>query len=487
MGVGIYVLKDYELFRKISTDLPDREVLFLNDIYLVSEVLEAYDKNIFIGNQLEISYLKSIIKTLRDDKLKWHKNIYIDGRDLKLFNQDPTILINAYIRLVESNNFLNDAVVMRHIPESLSRRDLLSGDFLEDYVSNIPIIKSVDKCISLDKCDVCRDSCPFDAIKWSKPPEIIHEKCIECGYCINSCPSLLYVYPMLPLMSFELFLKTLRWSGDANNLLLIVDGDIRMDMYETMLFNDVERGISVLHVPKALYFSQYHIALSLAHGYIPVILVDENQPGYTRYSRMVEELNTILKVPVILSTYPSTKSIGIQGIYDYVEDFISSDHRRMFRSIIRFLKKSGNFVELNELNLFDIHVDDEKCTLCEACVRKCPTNALEIEKDEEAVRLVFNPVECIGCRMCDLNCPEDAINIRRGIDLSKYSRDSHSVLVEDSMAHCINCGKPIGPERTIRVLESRMKEAGIDEDYIKSVRLCKTCKSKIYFKDLYGG
>jgi len=343
-----------------------------------------------------------------------------------------------------------------------------------------------DKCISLDECSLCRESCPYDAIKWGKPPEIDIDYCVECGICLNSCTSLLFLYPMLPLTSFELFLKSLRWSGDRNKFLLIVDGDKRMELYRWYLNKEPKSiGHTILHIPRALYFSQYHIYLSLAHGYMPVILAGNNLPGYSEYSAMIKEINNLLSQEISIinkaSDIPDFQESAGEGV---IEDFISSSHIRMIRSILKYFIDDDKLYPLRKLNLFDIYIEDNKCTFCEACTRKCPTKALYMEKNSE-IKISYNPVECIGCGLCQEYCPEDALKVFRRVNPRILKSDSYRDLVVDKMAYCLNCGAPIGPERLIRVLEERMRNAGVDEEHIKAVRYCKKCKTKLYFKSLY--
>ena len=53
-----------------------------------------------------------------------------------------------------------------------------------------------------------------------------------------------------------------------------------------------------------------------------------------------------------------------------------------------------------------IHIDDEKCIDCGACISLCPTDALSLDKEE---RLMFYYEKCIGCLLCLDSCPRFAI------------------------------------------------------------------------------
>jgi ech hydrogenase subunit F len=54
-----------------------------------------------------------------------------------------------------------------------------------------------------------------------------------------------------------------------------------------------------------------------------------------------------------------------------------------------------------------IHFDREKCTLCGACARICPANAIVVNRDAKTID--YNPFRCIYCSSCVEACPFDAI------------------------------------------------------------------------------
>jgi len=62
---------------------------------------------------------------------------------------------------------------------------------------------------------------------------------------------------------------------------------------------------------------------------------------------------------------------------------------------------------------FDPKWNAEACTLCELCMKKCPTGAIKRQysvRDEEE-KLVFNFERCLGCGVCATNCPKSAITM----------------------------------------------------------------------------
>jgi ferredoxin len=57
-------------------------------------------------------------------------------------------------------------------------------------------------------------------------------------------------------------------------------------------------------------------------------------------------------------------------------------------------------------------IDQEVCTGCGVCVERCPTEAIELNDNEEAVR---DENACFGCGICARFCPEEAISLKEGL------------------------------------------------------------------------
>jgi len=58
--------------------------------------------------------------------------------------------------------------------------------------------------------------------------------------------------------------------------------------------------------------------------------------------------------------------------------------------------------------LYEVEVDEEKCTGCEEGVNVCPVDVYEM-KDEKSVPA--NAEECIGCESCVEVCEQEAITV----------------------------------------------------------------------------
>jgi 2-oxoglutarate ferredoxin oxidoreductase subunit delta len=59
--------------------------------------------------------------------------------------------------------------------------------------------------------------------------------------------------------------------------------------------------------------------------------------------------------------------------------------------------------------LKEILIDRDWCKGCGICVHFCPTQVLELDKEDKAVAV--RPDDCICCMMCELRCPDLAIEV----------------------------------------------------------------------------
>lgn len=84
-------------------------------------------------------------------------------------------------------------------------------------------------------------------------------------------------------------------------------------------------------------------------------------------------------------------------------------------------------------------VDENKCTSCGACVKKCVQGIIRIvpkskshavlcsNHDKGAVAKNLCKVSCLGCKICEKNCPSEAVKVDNNLAVIDYEK-------------CTNCG-----------------------------------------------
>jgi len=81
-----------------------------------------------------------------------------------------------------------------------------------------------------------------------------------------------------------------------------------------------------------------------------------------------------------------------------------------------------------------IMIDPEKCTGCSICIRDCPANALEIQRESrERYRLIHYPSRCAYCGQCEESCKNRAISQTNQTVKPTADPDSFIVVFKDTL------------------------------------------------------
>jgi formate hydrogenlyase subunit 6/NADH:ubiquinone oxidoreductase subunit I len=60
----------------------------------------------------------------------------------------------------------------------------------------------------------------------------------------------------------------------------------------------------------------------------------------------------------------------------------------------------------------EVTFDPENCSGCGLCVRDCPADALDLEKESrDAFMLIYYPARCAYCGQCEESCRQGAISL----------------------------------------------------------------------------
>jgi ferredoxin len=120
-------------------------------------------------------------------------------------------------------------------------------------------------------------------------------------------------------------------------------------------------------------------------------------------------------------------------------------------------------------------VDQQKCTMCLACVGACPEGALLDAKDKPQLRFVER--NCVQCGLCEKTCPEDAIALVPRLLLGEGATRP-VVLNEDRVFACVRCGKPFANQRIIDNMLGRLATHSMFQDpaALKRLQMCQDCR-----------
>lgn len=345
------------------------------------------------------------------------------------------------------------------LEQRMSRRELLLRGYkrIAQWL-NVPLV-DIDLCNVLDGCDLCVKSCPYGALS-GKPPSLDYDKCTSCGLCVGLCPIEALFFPALLAEGIEWYMRTIREKSPEPFYLIITTYGLLSSLSE---LSGVMPSL-VLPLRRLEELPPLSAARFFSRGFKPVIYGKMS----AEIAKLYSELESLGAVEIaegenelrrILSKELSIKDIGENSTY-----------RGFFRLSL------GEVVERAKLSFpgyADLEVDEKACTLCSACERACPTGALRIIDES---RLILLRDDCIGCGKCAKICPEGAIKSIEWI----LSRPEQRELARSEMAHCVKCGKPIGPESLISWVERRLAATGAPA---RNVRLCQECKALSLLED----
>jgi len=130
-----------------------------------------------------------------------------------------------------------------------------------------------------------------------------------------------------------------------------------------------------------------------------------------------------------------------------------------------------------------ISLDQNKCTACGACVRMCPSHAIDIAEEDDRFRIVYNMWKCSFCGTCQQVCPEKAMTLTSDYVLHSPEKNisANGEIPRDT---CSACGKPDisrAQKKAIggRILENASGFTELTREIQSSLEMCGGCK-KIY-------
>jgi ferredoxin len=122
-----------------------------------------------------------------------------------------------------------------------------------------------------------------------------------------------------------------------------------------------------------------------------------------------------------------------------------------------------------------IEVNRDTCTMCLACVGACPEGA--IIDNAETPQLRFIESKCVQCGICESTCPENAITLASRLLLTPVAKQPR-VLNEAAIFKCIRCGKPLGTEKLIGSMLSRLAGHSMfaEPGALDRLKMCADCR-----------
>ena len=338
-------------------------------------------------------------------------------------------------------------------------------------------------------CSKCEEVCPTVAItKDDKTKTLTFSQidCHGCGGCISVCPSGALEYAP---MNRESIYEVSKFYKETHPL--IIPEKMNITNLESFLkegvlplaiegekFLDESSFLTLLQMSgsQVIFYSDF---LSKGSKDAIRIVNDIYQKKYSKDAILVamneDELKTALEeVSFVENSY-----------FNFNQDTLKK--REIFSHRLQKLIGEDNLgiVKTGEhVHYGKVIVNESTCTLCLVCVGSCNVGALIADAKDNTLRL--NPSLCTSCGYCEISCPEkDCLTIQRDIIELQPSWFKDSVLAQDTLFACVECGKEFATTKAIEKIAAMMGPIfSVDPVKERSLYCCADCKPKIMMQNI---
>ncbi len=351
-------------------------------------------------------------------------------------------------------------------------------------------------------CDLCLNACPTGAIVPDGDHTAIDPYiCVGHGSCASVCPTGAIAFD-LPrgnalFERLRVLSGTYRDAGGADMVLLVHDPRYGADMISAMARSG--RGLPARVVPFAVneitQIGLDFLLTALAYGLARIRIVagpehrDELEP-LRGHCGIVETIMTGLGYAgghVIIDEERDPADLE-ESLYaerapapaEPARHRVMGEKRTTLSTALDHLHaRAPSPVDVVPLAagapFGQVIVNQQRCTLCLACVGVCPTRALN--DNPERPQLGFTEVNCVQCGLCRVTCPEDAITLAPRLNFAPAA-NSKITLKEEEPFGCIRCGKPFATRSTIDHLVEKLAGHSMfaAPGRLEIIKMCEDCR-----------
>ncbi|MEC5289478.1 4Fe-4S binding protein [Aurantimonas sp. C2-6-R+9] len=352
-------------------------------------------------------------------------------------------------------------------------------------------------------CTKCIDNCPPSAITPAGDEVLIDaDICGGCGNCAAHCPTgaVSYDYPARTQLveRVQTLAQTYLAAGGKSPVLLVHDRGHGASLINAMarLGRGLPANVIPLELHSATGVGHDLMASALATGFRSlVVLVDPRKAG--ELDALNEEITLIDALTGGMALGDGRVLVLDAGDPDLVESALYDlqpaaeiartafapvgGKREVARAAIAILAKAGHaesdLIQLPESAPYGaINVDQERCTLCMACVSACPADALRDNPDKPQLRFVESA--CVQCGICAATCPETAISLEPRYNFAPTVMQPVT-LNEDEPAECIRCGTPFAARGMLDKVKEKLGGKHWmfqSEERVALLQMCESCR-----------
>lgn len=339
-------------------------------------------------------------------------------------------------------------------------------------------------------CSKCEEVCPTVAITkddTTKTLTFSQVDCHGCGGCISVCPSGALDYT--PTNKESLY-EISKFYKETHPLIIpskMSLNNLNIELKENVLPFAID-GEKFLHEGTLLTLLQisgsqlifYSDFLSKGTKDAIRILNDIYQKRYQKDAVLIamneDELALALKeVSFVENSYFNFNQDGFKK-----REVFSHRLQKIVGNDDLGVVKTGEHIHYAK-----VEVNQDTCTLCLVCVGACNVGALVADASDNTLRI--NPSICTACGYCEISCPEtNCLTIKQDIIELKPTWFKESVLAQDKLFACVECGVEFATTKAIEKIASKMATIfASDPVKVRSLYCCANCKPKIMMQSYF--
>ncbi|WP_066408595.1 4Fe-4S dicluster domain-containing protein [Aliarcobacter skirrowii] len=339
-------------------------------------------------------------------------------------------------------------------------------------------------------CSKCEEVCPTVAITkddTTKTLTFSQVDCHGCGGCISVCPSGALDYT--PTNKESLY-EISKFYKETHPLIIpskMSLNDLNIELKENVLPFAID-GEKFLHEGTLLTLLQisgsqlifYSDFLSKGTKDAIRILNDIYQKKYQKDAVLIamneDELSLALKeVSFVENSYFNFNQDGFKK-----REVFSHRLQKIVGNDDLGVVKTGEHIHYAK-----VEVNQDTCTLCLVCVGACNVGALVADASDNTLRI--NPSICTACGYCEVSCPEtNCLTIKQDVIELKPTWFKESVLAQDKLFACVECGVEFATTKAIEKIASKMATIfASDPVKVRSLYCCANCKPKIMMQSYF--
>ncbi|MDX4070075.1 4Fe-4S dicluster domain-containing protein, partial [Aliarcobacter skirrowii] len=329
-------------------------------------------------------------------------------------------------------------------------------------------------------CSKCEEVCPTVAITkddTTKTLTFSQVDCHGCGGCISVCPSGALDYT--PTNKESLY-EISKFYKETHPLIIpskMSLNNLNIELKENVLPFAID-GEKFLHEGTLLTLLQisgsqlifYSDFLSKGTKDAIRILNDIYQKKYQKDAVLIamneDELSLALKqISFVENSYFNFNQDGFKK-----REVFSHRLQKIVGNDDLGVVKTGEHIHYAK-----VEVNQDTCTLCLVCVGACNVGALVADASDNTLRI--NPSICTACGYCELSCPEtNCLTIKQDVIELKPTWFKESVLAQDKLFACVECGVEFATTKAIEKIASKMATIfASDPVKVRSLYCCANC------------